>query len=106
MKKKRLTEEQIAYALTQESSGQTIAAMRRRLGVSEETSCRWKMKFVSIGVAEVRRLKQLEDENAKLKRLVADLSLDKAILQDVLRTRVRLPVSAAGWSRTRGMDAG
>ncbi len=61
MKKKRLTEEQIAYALTQESSGQTIAAMRRRLGVSEKTSCRWKMKFGSMGFAALRRLRQLEE---------------------------------------------
>jgi hypothetical protein len=59
-----------------------------------------------MGVAEVRRLKQLEDENAKLKRLVADLSLDKAILQDVLRKNVLLPASAAGWSGTRGMPTG
>ena len=55
--------------------------------MSEQTFYRWKKKFGSMGVAEVRRLKQLEDENAKLKRLVADLSLDKAILQDVLRKK-------------------
>jgi len=85
VKKKRFTEEQIAYALAQESTGQTIAEICRKLGVSEQTFYRWKKKFGSMGVAEVRRLKQLEDENAKLKRLVADLSLDKAILQDVLR---------------------
>jgi len=67
--------------------GQTIAEICRRLGVSEQTFYRWKKKFGAMGVAEVRRLKQLEDENAKLKRLVADLSLDKAILQDVLRKK-------------------
>ena len=93
MKKKRFTEEQIAYALAEESTGQTIAEICRKLGVSEQTFYRWKKKkmkkkFGSMGVAEVRRLKQLEDENAKLKRLVADLSLDKAILQDVLRKKV------------------
>lgn len=88
MKKERFTEEQIAYALAQESTGQTIAAICRKLGVSEQTFYRWKKKFGAMGVAEVRRLKQLEDENAKLKRLVADLSLDKAILQDVLRKKV------------------
>jgi putative transposase len=87
VKKKRFTEEQIAYALAQESTGQTIAEICRKLGVSEQTFYRWKKKFGSMGVAEVRRLKQLEDENAKLKRLVADLSLDKAILQDVLRKK-------------------
>ncbi len=73
MKKKRFTEEQIAYALAQESTGQTIAEICRKLGVSEQTFYRWKKKFGAMGVAEVRRLKQLEDENAKLKRLVADL---------------------------------
>jgi putative transposase len=87
VEKKRFTEEQIAYALAQESTGQTIAEICRKLGVSEQTFYRWKKKFGSMGVAEVRRLKQLEDENAKLKRLVADLSLDRAILQDVLRKK-------------------
>lgn len=85
MKKKRFTEGQIACALAQERKGQTIAEICRKLGVSEQTFYRWNKKFGSIGVAEVRRLKQLEDENAKLKRLGAELSLDKAILQDVLR---------------------
>lgn len=87
MKKKRFTEEQIAYALAQESTGQTIAEICRKFGASEQTFYWWKKKFGAMGVAEVRRLKQLEDENAKLKRLVADLSLDKAILQDALRDK-------------------
>jgi len=85
VKKKRFTEEQIAHALAQESTGQMIAEICRRLGVSEQTFYRCKKKFSSMGVMEVRRMKQLEEENSKLKRLVADLSLDKAILQDVLR---------------------
>ena len=78
MKKNRFTEEQIAYALAQESTAQTIAEICRKLGVSEQTFYRWRKKFGSMGVAEVRRLKQL----------VADLSLDKAILQDVFRKKV------------------
>ena len=73
--------------IAQESTRQTIAEICRRLGVSEQTFYRWK-KFGAVGVAEVRRLKQLEDENAKLKWLVADLSLDKALLEDVLRKEV------------------
>jgi putative transposase len=56
----------------------------RRLGVSEATFYRWKKKYAGLGVAEIRRLKQLEEENRKLKQLVADLSLDKRMLQDVL----------------------
>ena len=59
----------------------------RKLGVSEPTFYRWKKQFAGMGVVEIRRLKQLEEENAKLKRLVADLSLDKTMLQDVLRRK-------------------
>jgi putative transposase len=77
---RRFMEEQIAHAWTQESTGQTIAEICRKLGVSEQTFYRWKKKFSSMGFAESRRLKQLENENAMLKRLVADLSLDKEIL--------------------------
>jgi putative transposase len=91
VKEKRFTQEQIAYALAQESTGQTIAEICRKLGVYEQTFYRWKKKFGSMGVAEVRRLKQLEGENAKLSRLVADLSLDRAILQDVLRRKILTP---------------
>jgi putative transposase len=58
------------------------------MGVSEQTFFRWKKKFAGMGVAEVRRLKQLEEENRKLKSLVADLSLDKAMLQDALRGKL------------------
>ncbi len=60
----------------------------RKLGISQQTFYRWKKKFAGLGVAEVRRLKQLEDENRKLKQLVADLSLDKQILQDVLSKKL------------------
>ena len=88
MKKKRFTEEQIAYALAQESTGQTIAEICRKLGVPEQTFYDWKKKVGSMGVAEVRRLKQLEDENNKLRRVVADLSLDKEMLQDVIRRKL------------------
>jgi putative transposase len=66
LKMKRCTEEQICYALAQESTGQAIAEICRRLGVSEQTFYRWKKKFGAMGVTEVGRLKQLEDENAKL----------------------------------------
>lgn len=59
----------------------------RKLGVSEPTFCRWKKQFIGMGVMEIRRFKQLEEENAKLKRLIADPSLDKTLLQDVLRRK-------------------
>jgi len=82
--KKRFTEEQIAYALKQAESGIPIADICRNLGVSEATFYNWKKKYAGMGVTELRKLKALEEENRQLKRLVADLSLDKHMLQDVL----------------------
>jgi putative transposase len=76
-----------AFALRQAENGILVEEVCRKLGVSEATFYRWKKQFAGMGVVEIRRLKQLEDENAKLKRLVADLSLDKTMLQDVLRRK-------------------
>ena len=87
MKRKRFTEEQIAFALRQAESGTSVEEICRKMGVSEPTFYRWKKQFVGMGVTEIRRLKQLEDENVRLKRLVADLTLDKTMLQDVLRRK-------------------
>jgi len=84
MRKTRFTEEQITYALKQVKSGKPVGEVCRQLGVSEQSFYRWKRKYQGIGIAELRRLRQLEDENRKLKKIVADLSLDKHILQDVL----------------------
>ena len=88
MGKKHFTEEQIAYALRQQDAGTPVAELTRNLGVSEQTFYRWKRKFAGMGVAELRPLRQLEEENRKLKQLVADLSLDKRMLQDVLSKNV------------------
>lgn len=87
MKQKRYTDEQIAFALRQAESGTAVAEICRKLGISEPTFYRWKKQFAGMGTVEIRRLKQLEEENTKLKRLVADLSLDKTMLQDVLRKK-------------------
>ena len=87
MKRKRYTDEQVAFALRQAEAGTPVAEVCRKMGVSEATFFRWKKQFAGMGVVEIRRLKQLEEENAKLKRLVADLTLDKTMLQDVLRRR-------------------
>lgn len=87
MKKSRYTAEQIAFALRQVESGTTVPEVCRKMGISEQTFYRWKRKYVGMGVAEVRRLRVLEEENRKLKQLVADLSLDKQMLQDVLRKK-------------------
>jgi putative transposase len=78
MKRSRFTEEQIAFALRQAEGGVPIREVCRRMGVSEQTFFRWKKKFAGMGVAEVRRLKQL----------VADLSLDRQILQDALKGKL------------------
>jgi len=84
MKRSRFTEEQIAFAMRQGESGTAIQEITRKLGISEQTFYRWEKKYAGLGVAELRRLKHLEEENRKLKQLVADLSFDKQILQDVL----------------------
>ncbi len=88
MKRKRFTEEQIAFALRQVEGGVPVKEVCRKLQVSEQTFYRWMKKFGGLGVAEVRRLKHLEDEVRRLKQLVADLSLDKAMLQDALGKRL------------------
>ena len=85
--KKHFTEEQSAFALRQAESRTSVAEVIRTLGIGEQTFYRWKKQFAGMGTVEIRRLKQLEEENAKLKRLVADLSLDKTMLQDVLRKK-------------------
>jgi putative transposase len=84
MKKSRFTEAQVAFALRQAESGTPIAEIIRKLGISEQTFYRWEKRYAGMGVAELRRLRQIEDENRRLKRMVADLSLDKQMLQDVL----------------------
>ena len=88
MKKSKFTEEQIAFALKQAELGTPVDEVCRKMGISDATFYIWRKKYGGLGPSEVRRLKQLEEENAKLKRLVADLSLDKAMLQDVLAKKV------------------
>jgi putative transposase len=88
VKKKQFTEAQIAFALRQAESGTPVAEIIRKMGLSEVTFYRWKKKYAGMGVTELRRLKQLEDENRRLKRLVADLTLDKQMLQEVLSKKL------------------
>ena len=87
MKRSKYTEEQIAFALKQAELGTPVPEVCRKMGVSEATFYNWKKKFGGLGPSELRRLRQLEEECNRLKRLVADLSLDKAMLQDVLAKR-------------------
>jgi putative transposase len=85
MKRSKFSEEQVAYALRQVEAGTPVGDVCRQLGVSEATFYAWKKKYAHLGVSELRRLRQLEDENARLKRLVADLTLDKHMLSEALR---------------------
>ena len=78
MKKSRFTEQQIAFALKQQEVGTPVDEICRKMGISDATFYKWKKKYAGLGPSELRRLKQLEEENLKLKRLVADLSLAKA----------------------------
>ena len=88
MKKSKFSEEQIAFALREAESGRPPADVCRQLGVSEATFYIWKKKYAHLGVSELRRLRSLEDENNRLKRLVADLTLDKHMLAEALRKKV------------------
>jgi len=87
MRTSRYTDEQIAFALKQAELGTSVAEVGRKMGVSEATFFHWQQKFSGLDPSELRKLRQLEEENAKLKKLVADLSLDKAMLQEVLAKR-------------------
>ena len=85
MRKSSYTEEQIAMALRQAEAGTPVVEICRKLGVTEQTFYRWRKKFGGLGVPELREVRQLREENRRLKGLVADLSLDRAILQEAVR---------------------
>lgn len=89
MKSSRYSPEQVAFAMRQAESGTPVPEVCRKMGIAEQTFYRWKKKYAGMGVAEVRKLRILEEENRKLKQLVADLSLDKQMLQDVLRKKAK-----------------
>ena len=87
MKKKHFSEEQITYALRQAESGTPVPDVCRQMGCSEASFYIWKKRYANLGVTELKELRQLRDENARLKRLVADLTLDKHILGEALRKK-------------------
>jgi putative transposase len=87
MKRSKFTEQQIVFALKQAETGIPVAEVCRKIGISEATFFNWKRKFSGLGTQELRRLRQLEDENSRLKQVVADLMLDKQMLQDVLKKK-------------------
>ncbi len=87
MKRSKFSESQIVFAIKQAETGTRVSEVCRKIGVSEATFYNWKKKYGGLGVSELCRLKNLEEENSQLKKLVADLSSDKQILQDVLKKK-------------------
>ena len=88
MRRTKFTEEQIAFALKQAETGTSVMEVIRKMGITEQTFYRWKKKYGGLGSSELRRLRQLEEENRKLKQMVAELSLDKHMLQEVLSKKL------------------
>ena len=88
MKRSKFTEKQVTYVLRQAESGAAVEDVCRSIGISQATFYIWKKKYGDLGASEVRRLRQLEEENLRLKRLVADLTLDKSILQEVIKKKI------------------
>ena len=88
MKRSRFTEEQVLFALKQAEAGQLVGDVCRQMGISEVTFYVWKKPYANLGILELRELRQLRDENTKLKRLMADLTLDRHVLQEVIKKKI------------------
>jgi putative transposase len=88
MKKSRFSEQQMAFILRQAEEGTSVSEVCRQAGISEATYYNWRKKYGGLMPSEMKRLRQLDDENHRLKKLVADLSLDKEMLQDVIRRKI------------------
>jgi putative transposase len=88
MKRSKFTDQQIAFALRQAEEGTPVAEVCRKMGISEATFYVWKKKFGGLMPSEVRKLRHLQEENQRLKRIVADLSLDREMLQEVIRSKL------------------
>ncbi len=105
MKKSSFTEVQMAFALKQAELGTRVEEVCRKLGISEATFCLWKKRYGGVGPTELRRLRQLEEESRKLKQIVAELSLDKAMLQAVVAKKLGSLRSAVHWCRSCNSDS-
>ena len=88
MKRSRFSDQQIAFVLRQAEEGTTVEEVCRKVGISEATYYNWRKKYGGLMPSEMKRLKQLEEENQRLKKVVADLALDKEMLQDVIRRKI------------------
>jgi putative transposase len=100
MKRSKFTESQIVFALKQAETGVAVAEVCRKMGISEATFYNWKKKYGGLGPDELRRLRQLEEENSRLKQIVADLTLDKQMLQDVLKKSSKSQAAATAGERS------
>ncbi len=100
MKRSKFTESQIVFALKQAETGVAVAEVCRKMGISEATFYNWKKKYGGLGPDELRRLRQLEEENSRLKQIVADLTLDKQMLQDVLKKSSESQAAATAGERS------
>src|SRR5258708_33796168 len=98
MKRSRFSEQQIAFILRQAEEGTTVEEVCRKAGISEATYYNWRKKYGGLMPSEMKRLKQLEEENQRLKKLVADLALDKEMLQDVIRRKMGSLPGSVRWS--------
>lgn len=96
MKKSKFTESQIAFAIKQAETWTKVEEVCRQMGISSATFFNWKKKYGGLGISELRRLRQLEEENQQLKKLVADLSLDKHLLQGVKKKALK-PTFKSTW---------
>ena len=88
MKKSKFSEAQIAFILQQADEGTPVAEVCRKAGISDATFYNWRKRYGGMTSSEVKRMRQLEDENNRLKKIIADLTLDKAMLQDVVRRKI------------------
>jgi putative transposase len=97
VKRSKFTEAQIAFILRQAEEGTAVAEVCRKAGISQATYFNWKKKYAGLMPSEMKRLRQLEEENGRLKKIVADLSLDKEMLQDVIKRNVWSAPSEQGF---------
>ncbi len=88
MKKSKFTEAQIIFSIKQSETGVAVEEICRKMGISQATFYNWKKKYGGLGISELRELRQLKEENSKLKQMVADLSLDKQMMQDVIKKKL------------------
>ena len=106
MKKSKFTEQQIDFALRQAETGTKVKEIIRQMGITEQTIYRWKRKFGGLGPSELRKLRLLEEETLRLKKLVAELSLDKAMLQEVIEKNYEGRSEAASHRLHEGQFSG